>query len=83
MKQQQSKQVNINPNDMKTVSCANSKCDGKIFSQNVMVKSVSGMLIGTPGQDKIVPIPVFVCIKCGTPLQFDKNGKPIKHDEDK
>ena len=74
--------VNVSPKDMKTVVCVKDGCGGTIFEQNVLVNSVSGVLVGTPGRDKIVPIPVFCCKKCGTPLRFNAAGKPIAADEE-
>lgn len=74
------KRVNVKPTDMKAVKCVNPGCDSTLFNQHFMVNSVSGMLVGTPGQDKIIPMPVFACKECGTVLKFDSSGKPLPHE---
>ena len=76
-----SKRVNVTPKDMKSIVCVNEGCGSTLFNQHFMVNSVSGMLVGTPGQDKIIPMPVFACKECGTLLKFDTNGKPLPDEE--
>lgn len=40
------------------------KCGGEVFEQAVMLRKVSALMTGT-GQPGIIPIPVFICSKCG------------------
>lgn len=42
-------------------------CDGSFFKQTFMFRRVSKILVGSP-QDQLVPIPVFRCDDCGTPI---------------
>lgn len=42
-------------------------CDGSFFKQTFMFRRVSKILVGAP-QDQLVPIPVFRCDDCGTPI---------------
>jgi hypothetical protein len=44
-----------------------SNCDGRFFAQTFMFRRVSKILVGSP-QDQLVPIPVFRCDDCGTPI---------------
>lgn len=81
--QDDSKRVNVTPKDMKSIVCVNEGCGSTLFNQHFMVNSVSGMLLGTPGKDKIIPMPVFACKDCGTLLKFDTSGKPIGDDGEK
>lgn len=41
-----------------------SECGSKIFHEAVVLKKVSMLLSGT-GKEELVPIPVYVCDKCG------------------
>lgn len=45
--------------------CAN--CGGRFYRQTFMFRRVSKILVGSP-QDQLVPIPVFRCDDCGTPI---------------
>lgn len=45
-----------------TVKCP--ECGSRIFHEAVILKNVSGFYSGT-GKDELVPIPVYVCDKCG------------------
>lgn len=45
--------------------CAN--CDGNFFKQTFMFRRVSKILVGAT-QDQLVPIPVFRCDDCGSPI---------------
>lgn len=50
------------------VTC--SVCGGEVFEQGMILREVSALLTGT-GQPGIIPIPVFICSKCGhVPEQF-------------
>lgn len=42
-------------------------CSGKFFAQVFMFRRISKILVGAP-QDQLVPIPVFRCDDCGTPI---------------
>ena len=51
-------------------------CDGSFFKQTFMFRRVSKILVGSP-QDQLVPIPVFRCDDCGTPI-----GDMVPNDEE-
>lgn len=59
----------MDPNMLLTQSkpeiCPN--CDGNFFRQTFMFRRVSKILVGAP-QDQLIPIPVFRCDDCGTPI---------------
>lgn len=64
---------NINPNILKhssDIRCH--ECNGMFFRQDVMLRRVSKIAIASP-EDMTIPIPVFICTNCHTPLkeQFD------------
>jgi hypothetical protein len=42
-------------------------CEGNFFRQTFMFRRVSKILVGAP-QDQLIPIPVFRCDDCGTPI---------------
>lgn len=42
-------------------------CGGRFYKQTFMFRRVSKILVGSP-QDQLVPIPVFRCDDCGTPI---------------
>lgn len=50
-----------------TVIC--SGCNSKLFVENVILKKISLLYTGT-GKDELVPIPVYVCTKCGKILDY-------------
>lgn len=60
----QTPQLNIKPSDLVTLVCEN--CKGEIFSEGVIIKTVSPLLTGT-GKEGMMPIPVFYCVKCNEP----------------
>lgn len=53
--------MNITPKDLKTLSCE--KCQGIIFAEGLIIKTVSPLLTGT-GKEGMLPIPAFYCVKC-------------------
>ena len=60
-------------------------CGGEIFEQGVMLREVSALLTGD-GRPGVIPIPVFVCSKCGhvnsqfLPQEFKTNENAGKLD---
>lgn len=52
----------ISLHDTTAVTC--SKCGGEVFEQGVLLREVSALLTGT-GEPGLIPIPVFICSKCG------------------
>lgn len=67
----------ISLQDTTTVRC--DKCGGAIFEQGMMLQEVSALMTGT-GQPGLIPIPVFICSKCGhvnerfIPQELKNNG---------
>ncbi len=60
-------QPNLSLSDTTEVSCDSPGCDSNIFVPSVMFRKVSPIITGT-GKPAIVPIEVFTCIKCKSPL---------------
>ncbi len=52
----------ISLQDTTAVKCE--KCGGEIFESGMLLREVSALMTGT-GQPGIIPIPVFICSKCG------------------
>jgi uncharacterized Zn finger protein len=48
----------------KTTAIICEECGNNIFQEGTMLRKASKILIGSH-QDALVPIPVFVCSKCG------------------
>jgi len=59
-------QLNIFPNDLKTLSCE--ECGGIVFAEGMIIKTVSPLLTGN-GKEGMLPIPAFYCVKCSTPVE--------------
>lgn len=59
---QQPSQPNLDINQTIGVTCDN--CQEIYFDQSLIIRKASGLLTGT-GSPGYVPIPVFVCRKCG------------------
>ena len=58
-----------------TVVC---KCGSKIFHEAVVLKKVSALVTGT-GREELIPIPVYVCDKCGEiPEEFTSKSAAKK-----
>ena len=66
----------ISLGDTKAIKC--DVCGCEVFDQGVMLREVSALLTGT-GQPGLLPIPVFICSKCGhvneqfLPKELQKN----------
>lgn len=58
-------------------------CGSKVFHEAIILKKVSGLMSST-GREELVPIPVYVCDKCGKiPEEFtDKPAAKIILGED-
>jgi uncharacterized Zn finger protein len=48
----------------KTVAMTCDECGHEVFQEGMMLRKVSKFLTGN-AQDGLVPIPVFMCSKCG------------------
>lgn len=57
--------TNFNLNDARDMVCG---CGGKIFLPAYRFKKISRLLTGQP-KDSVMPIEVYVCASCGTPIQ--------------
>jgi len=57
--------MNVNVESMPMVACK--KCRGNFFKDVVVIKKISAIVSPT-GKDEVLPIPVFICDKCGHPL---------------
>jgi len=62
-------------NDTEAVKCE--ACGGEVFEEGLMLRKVSALLTGT-GQPGIVPVPVFMCAKCG---HINKEFLPVGHED--
>lgn len=54
--------LNVSLDQTLPVECE--ECGGIVFQEGLMVRKVSGILVGT-GKPTYIPIPVFMCAKCG------------------
>jgi uncharacterized Zn finger protein len=48
----------------KTVAASCDECQNEVFQEGVLLRKASRFLTGT-STDAIIPIPVFMCSKCG------------------
>lgn len=71
-------QPKINLNQTTAIKCE--KCGCETFMEAVMLRKVSPILTGT-GQPGIIPIPTFVCTKCGGVNQ-EMLPKELQNQED-
>jgi uncharacterized Zn finger protein len=55
-------QLNISLDKTTASSC--DECQNEVFQEGVLLRKASRFLTGT-AQDALIPIPVFVCSKCG------------------
>ena len=60
---QQQMRVTINPAELPSVECE--ACNNDTFQQGVFLKKLSALHPAAQGEEKVVPIPTFVCLKCG------------------
>jgi DNA-directed RNA polymerase subunit RPC12/RpoP len=58
-------QMNISLDKTTAVSCT---CGSETFTEGVMLRKASRFITGT-AQDALIPIPVFICSKCGEILE--------------
>ena len=65
MEQGQQLPMNFNLNDARDMDC---ECGGKVFMQGYRFKKISRLLTGQP-KDSVMPIELYLCAKCGKPLQ--------------
>lgn len=56
---------NFNLNDARDMVCH--KCDGKIFLPAYRFKKISRLLTGA-SKDSVMPVELYVCASCGTPM---------------
>lgn len=52
---------NINPFEYPSQKC---ECGNEIFINGVIFKEIPGVLVGSKDKE-IIPVPVYVCSKCG------------------
>lgn len=57
-------QIKLNIDLKKTQEVTCEKCDGKVFTEGLMLRKASKFLAGT-AQDALIPLPVFACSACG------------------
>ena len=57
-------QPKINIDLSQTTELICDECQGKIFTEGVMIRKVSRFIVGST-KDTMVPVGVFYCVKCG------------------
>lgn len=57
-------QPKLNFEELPYVECENEACKSNQFTEVIMFKKVSRILTGS-ATDQVVPIPTYVCAKCG------------------
>lgn len=60
--------IKIDPNDLDEFKC--SECESNVFQQAVKLKKLSALQSST-GNKSIVPVPVFICVKCQKELTIE------------
>jgi hypothetical protein len=55
-------QLNISLDKTTAASC--DECQNEVFQEGIILRKASRFLTGT-AQDAVIPIPVFMCSKCG------------------
>jgi uncharacterized Zn finger protein len=55
-------QLNIGLDKTTAASC--DECQNEVFQEGILLRKASRFLTGT-SQDAVIPIPVFMCSKCG------------------
>lgn len=50
------------------------KCGNYFFNESYVLKEVS-VLLSPTGKNELVPIPIWICSKCGEPCPAMKNNK--------
>lgn len=74
----QSSTLRVNVWDYPSVVCE--KCGCEFYEQVFIFKKISGLVLGTGGDDVIQPVPVCICKKCGEVMsEYKKDiatGKP-------
>lgn len=60
--QQQGPKLNISLDKTLPILCES--CNNNVFKEGLLLRKASKFLTGTT-QDALVPIPTFVCCKCG------------------
>lgn len=68
--------INVNLTLDKTDPIICEKCKNNVFIPGYMFRKVSKFLTGSP-KDSVVPIDVFCCSQCNTPLD-DMLPEPLK-----
>jgi hypothetical protein len=67
-------QVRITPDIIRASRNVTCECGGMLFSEKIFFKVLSG-LVSQSGKDEMLPMPVFVCEKCGkVPQIFDSQN---------
>lgn len=56
-------QLSVNPLEYPSVVC--DKCNCETFIPAAVFKRVPGVVAGSGTEDSLVPIPVYICSKCG------------------
>jgi hypothetical protein len=62
-------QVRITPEIIRVSKNVTCECGGMLFSEKIFFKILSG-LVSQSGKEEMIPMPVFVCEKCGKVPQF-------------
>jgi len=60
-------QPNLSLSDTTEILCESPGCNSNVFVHSYMIRKVSALLTGT-GKPTIIPIEVFVCVKCHSVL---------------
>lgn len=66
--------INLNLEELKDVSCK--QCGSIFFNQIFGFKILPDVHpLVAAGQGKIIPLPMFTCVSCGTPLKTEDMEK--------
>lgn len=70
----------VDPRDYPSVKCK--KCGSILFDQKIVIKKVPGAIVGQAGKTMPVPLDIYVCAKCGTPLEEDVKAYKLEKELD-
>ena len=68
----------VDPRNYETVKC--SKCGSIRFTNEVILKRISGMEIGQGTKPMLIPLQILTCANCGAILDDDIKGYKLEDD---
>lgn len=70
--------LNLKMTDIPWIEC---ECGGRMFDGSMMIKKISGLLNKENGEERLLPVEIFVCRDCGKVPGFINSTIPTFPDE--